>query len=132
MHNFNSFKIPVKSGFNLEKFKQLASGYWDEKLFELIKYGFPLDVGLGFIPSVCNNNHSSAEQYPNDVGLYISKELSEGALQLADINSSFNFYHTSPLMSRPKEGKSRRIILDLSWPHTMRHTWGYLGRVAHT
>jgi hypothetical protein len=117
MHNFNSFKIPVKSGFNLEKFQQLASGYWDEKVFELIKYGFPLDVGPSFIPSACNKNHSSAEQYPNDVGLYIGKEVSEGALQLVD-SSSFNFYHTSPLMSRPKEGKSRRIILDLSWPHT--------------
>jgi hypothetical protein len=84
-----------------------------------LKYGFPLDVGTGFMPSNNNYNHSSADKYPDHVGNYISKETAAGALKRLDGNL-FKFQHTSPLMSRPKDSNGRRIILDLSWPHEIR------------
>jgi hypothetical protein len=93
----------------------MAEGYWDEQLFELFKYGFPLDVGSSFIPSNNKYNHSSAVKYPDHVGNYINKEMAAGALKRLNGNS-FKFQHTSPLMSRPKDSNGRRIILDLSWP----------------
>jgi hypothetical protein len=37
LHNFSSYKVPVPSGFDIEKFKKMAEGYWDEQLFELLK-----------------------------------------------------------------------------------------------
>jgi hypothetical protein len=115
VHNFNSYRIPVSSGFNIPKLKKLAAGYWDEQLFELLKYGFPLDVGTGFMPSNNQYNHSSADNYPDHVGNYINKETVAGALKRLDGNL-FKFQHISPLMSRPKDSNGRRIILDLSWP----------------
>jgi hypothetical protein len=30
--------------------------------------------------------------------------------------SNFKFIHNSPLMTHPKDGDKRRVILDLSWP----------------
>jgi hypothetical protein len=49
------------------------------------------------------------------VGEYINDEINYGALKRAD-TTKFNFIHKSPLMSRPKYGDKRRVILDLSWP----------------
>jgi hypothetical protein len=63
----------VKSGFNIEKFAKFASGYWDKQLFQLLQFGFPLDIGGGFIPSNKGYNHSSAEKYPGEVDKYIKK-----------------------------------------------------------
>jgi hypothetical protein len=110
VHNFNSYKIPVKSGFNIDRFKKLARGYWNQQLFQLLEFGFPLDVGPGFVPSDKGYNHSSAEKYPGDVEKYIKKELKAGALKIFDVNKLKN-RHISPLMSRPKDASGRRIIL---------------------
>jgi hypothetical protein len=107
--------VPVKSGFKVEKFRAMAGDYWDKQLFDLITFGFPLDVGTQFQPSNHNINHASAVNYPDEVNKYVRKEIGAGALHAINYEK-FNFYHTSPLMSRPKEGNSRRIILDLSWP----------------
>jgi hypothetical protein len=114
-YNFNTYRIPVKSGFNVNKFRDMAGEYWDNQLFDLITFGFPLDVGVDFQPSNHKINHASANNYPNQVNKYIEKEIAAGALHPVD-HTKFTFYHTSPLMSRPKEGNNRRIILDLSWP----------------
>jgi hypothetical protein len=86
LHNFNSYRVPVPSGFKIEKFKKLASGYWDEQLFELLKYGFPLDVRPDFMPSNKQYNHSSADKYPEHVRKYIDKETATGALKELDGN----------------------------------------------
>jgi hypothetical protein len=72
-------------------------------------------VGGDFTPSANTKNHSSADKYPADIQKYIDKEVTAGALRSTDFKS-FQFRHVSPLMSRPKEGSSRRVILDLSWP----------------
>jgi hypothetical protein len=97
------------------KFRAMAGDYWDQQLFDLIAFGFPLDVGTQFQPSNHNINHASAINYPDEVNKYVNKEVGAGALHSLDYKE-FNFYHTSPLMPRPKEGSSRRIIPDLSWP----------------
>jgi hypothetical protein len=114
-YNFNTYRIPVKSGFNVNKFRDMAGEYWDKKLFDLLTFGFPLDVGVDFHPSNQKINHASANNYADQVNKYIEKETAAGALHPVDY-TKFSFYHTSPLMSHPKEGNNRLIILDLSWP----------------
>jgi hypothetical protein len=89
----------------------MADGHSDTKVFELLSYGFPLD--LGPVSEVIN--HSSAEKFPDQVGKYIKDELDYEALKRAN-TSNFNFLHKSSLMSRPKDGDKHRVILDLSWP----------------
>jgi hypothetical protein len=46
-HNFNTYRIPVKSGFHVDKFRDMAGEYWDNQLFDLLIFGFPLDMGGG-------------------------------------------------------------------------------------
>jgi hypothetical protein len=37
-HNFMSYRIPVHSGIRVEKFKQMAGDYWDQELFDLVRF----------------------------------------------------------------------------------------------
>jgi hypothetical protein len=94
--NFDTCRVPVKSGFKVEKFRAMAGDYWDKQLFDLITFGFPLDVGTQFHPSNHNINHASAINYPDEVNKYVSKEIGAGALHSINYDK-FHFYHTSRL-----------------------------------
>jgi hypothetical protein len=50
VHNYNSYRVPVQSGFNVDRFQELAGDYDDKQLFELLKFGFPLDMTEQFNP----------------------------------------------------------------------------------
>jgi hypothetical protein len=78
----------------------MAEGHGDTQVFELLRYGFPLDVGEEFEPADNVTNHSSAIKYPEQEQKYIDDEMNYGALKKADA-TVFNFLHKSPLMSRP-------------------------------
>jgi hypothetical protein len=93
----------------------MAEGHSDLQVFNLLRYGFPLDVGHDFKPTDSVVNHSSAQKFPVQVGEYINDESNYGALKRVD-TTKFSFIHKSPLMTRPKDGDKRRVILDLSWP----------------
>ena len=91
--------------------------YPDDRLIQYIKFGFPLSIQN---PSQLHNkdvcNHHSALQYPIDIQKYLDKEIKLGAMLGPFEAVCHPGYHCSPLMSRPKEGDSRRVILDLSYP----------------
>jgi hypothetical protein len=93
----------------------MAEGHLDMQVFEHLRCGFPLDVGHDFV--LINNvvNHSSAVKFQDQVEKYINNKLEYGALKRAN-TSNLNFLHKLPLMSCPKDGDKRRLILDLSWP----------------
>jgi hypothetical protein len=116
MHNYNSFRVPVQSGFNIDRFQELAEGYHDKQQFELLRFGFPLDITEKFNPVKETANHTSAVKFPDDVKKFIDTEIRHGALVGPIVNGKYDNIHISPLMSRPKEGDARRIIVDLSWP----------------
>jgi hypothetical protein len=94
----------------------MAEGHSDMQIFELLRYGFPLDVGNEFSSTEQVENHASANKFPAQVKKYIDDEIGHGALRGPIDISKFRFIHNSPLMTRPKDGDSRRVILDLSWP----------------
>ena len=63
-------------------------------------------------------NHTSAVQYPEDVPVYLSKELHHGAIIGPFENSPISGCHISPFMTCEKSNSNnRRVIIDLSWPH---------------
>jgi hypothetical protein len=115
-HNYNSYRVPVQSGFNVDRFQELAGDYHDKQLFELLRFGFPLDMTKNFNPVKDTVNHTSAVKFPEEVKKLIMTELQQGALSGPINGDEFANIHISPLMSRPKEGDARRIIVDLSWP----------------
>ena len=61
-------------------------------------------------------NHASATKFPQDVDIYIRTELHHNALAGPFKTMPFKPLHCSSLRSRPKEGDSRRIIVNLSYP----------------
>jgi hypothetical protein len=108
--NFNSFRIPVLSCFNIEKICEMAAGYWDAQIYDFLRFGFPLDVGAGFHPSAARYNHASAVNFPIDIKKYIDTELKYGALIGPIDTSHFDFIHFSLFMLRPKDADSRRVM----------------------
>ena len=115
--NYRAARIPIKSGLNVEAWETHLQGYSDKRVLQYIKFGYPLSISNA--EELCNKdstNHYSARQYPSEVQKYIDKEKSLGAL-LGPVPSIVHpHYHCSPLMTRPKDNGSRRVILDLSYP----------------
>jgi hypothetical protein len=99
----------------VDEFQKLALGHHDQQIFELLRYGCPLDIDKEIKITNQVVNHTSAIKYPNDIDKYIRDEISAGALVSIE-NNELECVHFSPLMSRPKEGATRRVIIDLSWP----------------
>lgn len=112
-------KVPLFSSIKPDNWRYLAHDQQiDEWLFEMLRYGFPLQY-TGKSPTDNHvDNHSSAIKYPDQVRKYIAKELAEGALAGPFSNHPFpNARYVNPIMSRPKSNSNdRRIIVDLAFP----------------
>ena len=115
--NYQTARIPLRSGLNIEAWEHLLSEYPDKFLIQYLKFGFPLSISNHDNLKISNvTNHYSAIQYPQAVQDYISKELGHGAL-LGPVNCIQSpHFHCSPLLTRPKDEDKRRIILNLSHP----------------
>ena len=87
-----------------------------------MQYGFPLSLSS---PESLRNhtvkNHFSALQHPAAIQEYLAKEQSYGAIlgPVKNFGHEIEQYtiHCSPLLTRPKDGNKRRVILDLSHPY---------------
>ena len=115
--NYRAARIPIKSGLNVEAWEKHLQDYSDKRVIQYIKFGYPLSLINPH--ELCNkevSNHYSACQFPCQVQEYIDKEKQLGALlgPIQDINH--NQFHCSPLLTRPKDGDKRRVILNLSYP----------------
>jgi hypothetical protein len=110
----------IASHINVNLFQELCRGFHDPQIFDLIKYGFPLDLEKSsFIPNLAVTNHGSATQFPTAVDTYFSEEISLGSIFGPFQDPPFADLHCSPLMTAPKDGtkrRKRRIIVDLSFP----------------
>ena len=115
--NFLQARIPIKSQLNVQHWEKVLAGYWDRQLLELIKFGFPLDFNRACELGQYSGNHSSANDFPNDIEAYINEELSYGALLGPFEQNPIKGGHCSPFMTRTKPNSDRRrVIVDLSWP----------------
>jgi hypothetical protein len=119
---------------NLSKWDELKDSQDLESLWGISHTRYPVST-FGFIPlsgnhavqgPVSNAAPSSlwGKRVPKESEKYTNFRVDKFRAMAGDYWDQlhyvdykvFNFYHTSPLMSRPKEGSSRRIILDISWP----------------
>ena len=115
--NYRLARFPIQSGLNIEAWRHHLKGYYNEKLIEYLTYGFPLSLQH----DTCLNNtvvvnHYSARQFPANIKSYLDKEISLGAILGPFPEITFNKFHCSPLLTRPKDNGKRRVILDLSFP----------------
>ena len=129
--NFLKSRIPVPTQLNPQRWYFHLRNYWDKQLPDLINYGFPLDFDRNSILQPTYENHTSANQYRDQIDEYLAEELSHGAIYGPFKQLPFPV-HISPLMTRPKQNTDkRRTIMDLSWPkgasvNTSIHKFKYL------
>ena len=115
--NYMSARIPVKLDLNLEAWEEHLRDYPDKRLFQYLKFGFPLSLRES--DELSNTqvvNHYSALQYPEQVLQFLNKEREWGAILGLLDHPPTDHFHCYPLLSRPKDGSDRRIILNLSYP----------------
>jgi hypothetical protein len=121
--NFICKLAPVASHINIKLLGELSQGFHDTQILDLIQYGFPLDLDKSsFIPNLAVTNHGSALQFPAEVDSYFREETHFGAMLGPFPDPPFPDLHCSPLMTAPKDGSKRRIIVDMSFPSPSGHS----------
>ena len=116
--NYLLCRRPVQSGLNISAWRELLQGYHDDKLCDMLEFGFPLDV-QGEVPvNSVFRAHKGARDYPRHVETYLSSETSLGRMAGPfESNPLSANLHVSPMNTVPKdEADERRTIVDLSWP----------------
>ena len=117
MPNYKFARFPLKSGLNIDAWAHYLKDYHDKFLIQYLKYGFPLsatDLSLTHNKEV--TNHHSATQFPAAIDHYLKKEVTLGAILGPYDSINYEHLHCSPLLTRPKDGDNRRVILNLSFP----------------
>lgn len=122
LHNFQGPRLPVPTRLHMSNWYHLlgSHGYVDYQLCDLLQYGFPINYTKGEPPSVPITNHRSALAHASHIDNYLLKETSKGAI-IGPFTSNPLCSHltVSPLQTVPKKGSNdRRIVLDLSYPHS--------------
>ena len=116
--NYQQARFPLNSGLNLQAWDNYLQHYPHRIVLQYLKFGFPLSIED---PDALNNtavtNHFSALQYPLAVQQYLYKEIAHGAMIGPVDQVTSPHFHCSPLLTRPKDGNKRRIILNLSYPY---------------
>ena len=116
--NVYGARIPLQTNWNVALLKQLVTSTSDREVVEFLTFGWPLNHD-GREVTITLRNHASAEQYPQHMQKYISKEKDYGCLLGPFLVPPWEKQvAVSPMSTRLKKGEtdSRRIIMDLSWP----------------
>ena len=77
--NFRGARIPLTSNFIFNEWDAIANSQADREVIPYLRYGFPSGFE-GPIPTPSFGNHASAITHPQDVKVYITTELAEGAM----------------------------------------------------
>ncbi len=117
--NFQQARIKLPSNLNLSLWRKLAVDHEDPQVADLLTYGFPVSYE-GPTPDPASDNHASARNHLQHVRAYVHKEVEEGALLGPFEEPPFApWCQVNALLTRPKkDSNDRRVIMDLSWPHS--------------
>ena len=117
--NYKGVRIPVNSNINIEFIRENFNNYFDEEIVQYLEFGWPIGV-TGEPPNKTRvQNHAGARNFPEFIDSYIIKEIQHKAiLGPYEENPFESNIFISPLNSVPKDGNSRRIIVDLSFPES--------------
>ena len=103
---------------NVQQWRTLLQDYKYSRVTDYIEFGFPLSLDYDmFQYSEQVENHSSALNFPTHVDHYLETEKQFKAITVPFDKNPFDKLHTSVMMTRAKPDGSRRLIVDLSWPH---------------
>ena len=118
-HNYMKTQVQIQSQLKPDIWQKYLTNYWDSQLVLLLRYGFPLDFDYNSPLNSVENNHSSVNQYCQDVQAYLDEEKEFGAILGPFQQAPIDNLHVSPFLTRDKPGGTdRRVIVDLSFPHS--------------
>ena len=117
VYNMQGARRRVPSGLCIEAWRHYLHDYEDPNLVDCLAFGWPIDFQRSAPLQPTDFNHPSARQFSEHVDFYIQTELGWGALAGPFTEPPVSYFHSSPLMTRPKkDSEKRRVIVDLSWP----------------
>ena len=117
--NFESCKIPIPTKIRYDRIRDALDdtvSTKEQRVLSLLKYGMPIDCKPGFGVSRKQKNHFSALSFKDAIIDYLEKNVQCQALLGPFKISPILGLCFSPLMSVPKEGAKRRVIVDFSFP----------------
>ena len=116
-YNVWGARTRVPSGLCIEAWREYLRDYEDPNLVDFLAYGWPINFDRRLVLEQSYINHTSARHHDSDVVHYIDTEMGWGALAGPFEGPPVVYFHSSPLMTRPKKDSDRRrVIVDLSWP----------------
>ena len=65
--NFLGARLLVQSQLNIAEWRHVFADYWDQQLLDMIQFGFPIDFNRNSPLASDAKNHTSANQFPNDI-----------------------------------------------------------------
>jgi hypothetical protein len=121
--NYKGLRIPLPSHLNFKAWEEHCQEYEDKMVVDYLKYGFPIGF-TGPLPEPTYTNHAIARQHAEHLNTYTDTEVKEGAMLGPFSHEPFQpWCQVNPLLTRDKkDSDSRRVIVDLSFPHPPRHS----------
>ena len=80
MPNFLGLSIPIPTKLKVDRRRYYLRDYFNQHLPDLIEFGFPLDFDRTSVLGHTLDNHTSANEYPDQVDKYIQEEISHNAM----------------------------------------------------
>ena len=117
--NYEGCMIPIPTSIRYDRLEEALGNSItpkESKFIKLLKFGMPIGCKPGFGVSKIKKNHYSAVCHSEAIGEYLAKSvMSQAMLGPFDIPpiSGLKF---SPMMTVPKDGNKRRVIMDFSFP----------------
>ena len=106
--NFIGARIPVPSHMNVDVWKQELRSYWDKQFVEFLRFGFPLGFNCKCELKHTEENHKSAEEFPDDVVAYLKEEVEQKAIYGPLKENPIIGGHVSPFMTCHKPDSNNR------------------------
>ena len=119
MHNFEGCRIPVPTNIRYDRIRAALGNKattGDLRILDLLEFGMPIDCDVNYGIKKCQKNHFSAVGFKAQVSEFFEKGVKSGALLGPFESSPIQDLCFSPLMTVPKEGTDRRVIVDFSFP----------------
>ena len=98
--NFMKCRILIATQLNIPAWESMLEEYWDRQLIQLLTFGFPLDFNRNCKLLCDKENHTSANDYPDDVDAYLSEELAHNAIIGPFENTPLPDLHYFPFLTR--------------------------------
>ena len=96
--NFLGLRIPIPTQLKVHRWRYYLRDYFEQQLPDLIEFGFPLDFNRMYVMGQTLDNHTSANEYPDQVHKYIQEEMNHDAMSGPFDIPPFEL-HVSPFMT---------------------------------